>query len=243
MKIYTLVLLCSLWFGISTIGFGQGAILFQHFGSADPTAEGFSLNIGNGTSVGPATNDFGMNAWKTASTSGGSAIFDYQQLLTPQQQAQVTASDWMLSVTLRMVQPSGSIGYPEVLFDTGSQYFSLDFGTDGNGDPLVRAGTSSLSPVYTITGAGSSYNNYELVFNSVGNVASLWVDGVDRIDNIGGHSSSSSPGFYWGTGQGALTPFQDYWNLVSLSVPEPSSVGVLLLGSGVLFYLRRKRRH
>jgi hypothetical protein len=144
----------------------------------DPAVESFTLNSSYG-SVGPVTNDLGMDAWTTAVTGGP---LDYDQLLTPQQQAQVDGSDWILSVTLRVVQSSSSSDI-STSFATGSQYFSLGFGLDGGGDPFVQAGDSSLSPVYTLTGAGSSYNNYELIYNSANTTASLWVNGVDVINN------------------------------------------------------------
>jgi hypothetical protein len=150
MRHYTIALLTSLWFGILINCFGQGAVLIEHSGALDPTAEGFTPDTFYG-SVGPVTNDLGMNAWTT--TSGGPTL-NYYQLLTPQQQAQVDGSDWKLSVTLRVVQSSGSSDI-YTTFATGSQFFSLGFGLDGGGDPFVQAGDSSLSPVYTLTGAGS----------------------------------------------------------------------------------------
>src|SRR5665213_88764 len=192
MKNHTIALLSLLWIGISANSFGQGTILVQHSGSADPTTEGFSLNIGPGITVGPVTNDLGMDAWRTTATSGGIGLFGYQQLLTPQQQTQVTGSDWMMSVTLRIVQSSDTIQHIFAGFNTGSQGFGLGFGLNGNGDPFVEVDESSLSPIYTLAGAGSSYNNYELIYNSANNLASLWVDGVDEINNISGIQTSSS---------------------------------------------------
>ncbi|HEY5042127.1 MAG TPA: PEP-CTERM sorting domain-containing protein [Verrucomicrobiae bacterium] len=240
MKNHTIALLSLLWIGISANSFGQGTILVQHSGSADPTTEGFSLNIGPGITVGPVTNDLGMDAWRTTATSGGIGLFGYQQLLTPQQQTQVTGSDWMMSVTLRIVQSSDTIQHIFAGFNTGSQGFGLGFGLNGNGDPFVEVDESSLSPIYTLAGAGSSYNNYELIYNSANNLASLWVDGVDEINNISGIQTSSSPMLVWGMSQPRATSFEANWNLVSLSVPEPSPSWLLLIGGGAWFYLRRK---
>jgi len=237
MKNYTIALLSSLWLGILTNGLGQGAILVQHSGSLNPTNEGFSLGIDTGVSVGPVTNDLGMSAWTTTSTGGG--LFAYVQTLTPQQQAQVAGSDWMMSVTLRVVQSSNTNSQIYTIFNTGSRAFDLGFGLNGNGDPFVEVNESSLRPVYTLTGAGSSYNNYDLLYNAANNTASLWVNGVDIIDNISGIQTPSLPVLYWGAGQDAPETYQANWNLVSLSIPEPASAAFILLGSGALIYLRR----
>jgi hypothetical protein len=181
MKNYTIALLSSLWFGISTNCLSQGTILVQHSGSENPMNEGFTLNIGSGILVGAATNDLGMNAWATTATSGGIGLFGYQQLLTPDQQAQVMGSDWTMSVTVRIIQSSDTNQHVFAAFKTGSQGFGLEFGMNSDGDPFVQVNESSLSPIYTLTGAGSSYNNYDLLYNAANNTASLWVNGVDEI--------------------------------------------------------------
>jgi hypothetical protein len=64
-----------------------------------------------------------------------------------------------------------------------------------------------------------------------------------KYNNISGIQTPSSPVLYWGMGQPRATTFQANWNLMSLEiVPEPSTSWLIMLGGGVLIYLRRKCR-
>jgi hypothetical protein len=235
MKHYTIVLLCTLWFGSSTNGFGQGDILVQHSGSVNPTNEGFALSVGGSgtTIVGPVTNDLGMNAW----TVGGGNVITYSQSLTP-----IPIQDWTLLIDVHVTQSGGGNGAPPnnfVLLDAGGEFFQLNFGTDSSGNATVRTGTTP-GPTIALNATGSVYNNFQLDYNAVADTAALWVNGTEVVDGISGTPAFSGWKIYWGTGQAG--PSQANWNLVSLSVPEPSSAALILLGSGALFYLRRKYR-
>jgi hypothetical protein len=236
MKNHTIALLGSLWLGILTNGFGQGAILVQHSGSVNPVNEGFALTVsGTGTTiVGPVTNDFGMNAWSV----GGNNFIDYSQSLTP-----IPHEDWILSVNMRIIQSGGGGLIPNNWVDIidGSEQFELGFGTDSNGNAAVWIETALNgigSPIFTLNGRGSVYNNYQLDYNAIANTASLWVNGTEEVNDINGQPGDFY-GVSWGTGQSG--PSQANWNLVSLeTVPEPTTSWLILLGSGVLFYVRRK---
>ena len=238
MKNHTITLLSLLWIGIYANGLGQGAILVQHSGSADPTTEGFTLGVsGTGTTIlGPVTNDLGMNAW----TVGGGNVVNYSQSLTP-----IPNEDWTLSIDVRVIQ-SGQGFNPNnwATFLAGNEGFALGFGTDSNGNATVwinniLTGTLPGSqPAFTLSGGGSVYNSYQLDYSAVANTASLWVNGTEEVSDISGVSGFSAWSVDWGRGQGGHS--QANWNSVSLSIPEPSSAVLILLGGGGLFYLRRK---
>ena len=122
--------------------------------------------------------------------------------------------------------------------------FFLEFGIDSNGDPTVQ--TSSLGPVFVLTNAGSTYNNYQLIYNATEDAASLWVNGTKELNNITGNLEyGGSWGLFWGEFQGPSSGSQANWNLVSLeATPEPSAMSLILLGSGVLIYVRKRhKRH
>jgi PEP-CTERM motif len=221
---------------ITFIAHGQGVII-QHSGATDPTTEGFGLNMGAG-SVGPLNNDQGVNAWVTAIPSGSSTL-EYTESLTSQQETEVVGQDWTMSAILRVVQSSSTLGNIFVGFSTGAQTFDLEFGSESNGDPFVRASTT---PVFILSGAGSTYNGYQLIYNATTGMADLWVNGIEKISDITGTQSSQAAGLAWGIAQSGASPFQANWNLVSLSVPEPSTIFLFFLGSGVLFYVRRNRK-
>ncbi|HEY1718019.1 MAG TPA: hypothetical protein VGH42_06955 [Verrucomicrobiae bacterium] len=220
---------------LAIISADSQGIIIQHSGDNNPINEGFT-GPSPSALFGPVTGDLGMNAWMIHTTNSAPAY--YSQTLTSQQQSETTGANWSLSTTVRLIQSSGAIG---VEFIAGSEGgFFLDFGINSNGDPTVQTGNSS--PVFTLTGAGSTYNNYELVYSDATDTASLWVNGIQELNDITGDVgyASSGWGLTWGEFQGSSS--QANWNLVSLSVPEPSAISLLFLGNGVLIYVRTRKR-
>jgi hypothetical protein len=119
----------AIWIAAAGSALAQGSVIFQHVGATDPTTEGFSL--GGPGSVGPVINDLGLNAWTTA-VSGPNQNTFYGQSLTAQQIVQLAGADWVMSVTLRVVQPSSIFGNNEAAFDTGSDGINFFFGSEPN---------------------------------------------------------------------------------------------------------------
>lgn len=236
MKSHFRLLVMSIFVAALNSAAGQGTMITLHSGYNDPTSEGFNLGLAS-TSVGPVTNDLGMNAWTTAVPTNGLYAL-YSEGLSANQTALLSGQNWVLSLNLRVVGVDTS-GRTWVNFGSGSDEFSISFGAGTNGDPFVQIGHQS----YTLNGVGSTYNNYQLVYDATSDMADLYIDGVDRISDVTHTSLLESAGaLYFGSGTQA-GPAQANWNLISLNVPEPSSAAVLLLGGGALFYFRRKYLH
>jgi hypothetical protein len=215
----------------------QGTVLVQHTGTTNPTGEGFSMS-GQGM-TGPTYNDLGVDAW-IMHTTNGSAL-NYLQMLTPIQQSEIGGANWDLTVAVRSVQASAGVSGGVQLSAGPEGAFFLNFGINSNGDPTVRAG--SLSPVFVLTNGGSTYNTYQLLYDATAKSASLWVNGTPEGNNIVGDPSyaGSSWSVYWGEFQ-SPTGMQANWGSVSLEIiPEPSAMELACLGSGVLFYLRKRK--
>jgi hypothetical protein len=211
-------------------GFGQGVIIVQHSGSADPTAEGFSFASFGTMSVGPS----GTNAWNT--TVSSSSTIDYMYSLTPQQQSETIGVDWILSFNLQSLESgSGANAFVEL------NSFGVFVGSETNGDPFVD-GTRS-NPVFVLNGSGDGYHNYQLVYTATTGDVALWIDGVEQISNFFPEPATGISQVEFGEGQ--IGPASDNWNLVSLEVvPEPSAISLIFLGSGVLIYVRtRNQKH
>jgi hypothetical protein len=221
---------------------GQGTLIAQHRGAADPTNEGFTLLRGGNPSLTPVMGDLGLNAWSVNLNSQGD-IAVYSKTLTAQQQADAAASGWILSLTLRVLQPFNSPNYGIAGdFYTGTKYFSLLFGAESDGDPIVRVGGIE----YDLDGAGSGYHTYQLRYDAGTGLASLWVDG-SHLANTAGSLNPSTALFRWGCGQNPVGIINANWNEVSLTiVPEPSTLALVGLGGFffVVHLLRRRRsRH
>ena len=237
MKLHPILFGLALFLTASQLAAGQGTFIVGHSGSANPTNEGFSLLSSGSPSLAPIMNDLGYNAWSITNRSGAD-IAEYYQTLTPQQAAELSA-DWTLSLTLRVGGPIDP-AHSGILadFHTGSEYFLLYFGSLSNGDPAVNF----QSTQYVLNGAGSGYHNYELKYDTATELATLWSDGSPWVTGIQGAASPNSASLYWGIGQrNSSSSYYANWNEVELlAVPEPSSAVVLLIGGGVLFYVRRK---
>lgn len=215
---------------------GQGTLIIGHFGSADPTAEGFTLLRGGTPSLSPVM-ESGLDAW--AINLDADDIGAYVQYLTPQQGAGIAGS-WILSVNVRIrepfILPNNGI-FADL--NTDAEYFALRFGAEANGDPMVQFHNLS----YTLNGGGSGYHNYQLRYDAVASLASLWIDGTERLSGLSGSPSPTSPFFRWGGGQRSAGAVSANWNEASLSaIPEPSSLLLLSLGGLALAAARARMR-
>jgi hypothetical protein len=217
-------------------------IILEHSGANDPTTEGFG-SAGTGQ-AGGVINDLGYNAWVTpwayrSSRGYGDSINNIADV------------DWILSVTVRIAATNTDPGIFSASVDTGassSPFFGLHFGSDSSGNPIVATGgASGIQYNYTLTDAGSTYNNYQLVYDAGTETANLWVNGTEELSGIAGRFGSTSASFGWGGNSSYQTSgtSQANWSLVSLEItPEPSTGCLILFGGGVIIYVRRnyKRR-
>jgi hypothetical protein len=215
---------------------GQSTLIIQHSGATDPVTEGFT-RLASGTGY-PVINDVGVNAWVTPGISNQNVIYRY--VLTPQQQAESVGAGWILSADLRITTTSSSD-----IFSVGLEGFNggygLDFGSDSQGDQYVQYGSGTTDRV---TLAGSGYHNYQLIYNTSSEMVGLWIDGAEyATNNFVGSNPDYLTDVSWGSGyydgQNALAN----WSQVSLEItPEPAAISLLCLGSGILFYVHRRRR-
>ena len=214
-------------------GQGQGTLLAQHSGTNNPVSEGFALAAFGIPQVGPAVSDLGVDAWTTRISAAG---VSYHRGLP-----NLVGLDWELSVVLRVVEDEPAVRVFFAGLNTGQVSFYLHFGLDTNGDPSVQVIGSSLSPVLALEGASSTYHNYQLVYSAAAGVATLRVDGLERLNGLSG-GAGSSPLLAFG-GHEELEPMmQANWHLVSLQlIPEPSSLALLVLGGGSLWAGRCRR--
>jgi hypothetical protein len=220
---------------------------FSHTGSTDPTTEGFSQHqINSASTFGPIANDLGRAAWSIAGTGTSSQGWYQTGAFSAGQLADIAAQGFVLTFEARVVQGLAQ-AYDSVEHVTIggavvelSRRYDVFLGLDSNGDTVVVLPTSvSITtggqismpgPSYTLTGSGSSYHNYQLVYDPGTELADLYVDGILRLEDYAGHSSFvHNRGLLWGAHSGGQANF----SFVELaSIPEPSAflyLGLLAL--------------
>ena len=234
--LFVALIMTLLPFGSTT--FAQGTVISQHIGANDPTSEGFSLSSYGSPELWGVINDLGVDAWATSVYQAGATYTD--------RFGDLSGKNWVLSTTLRVVTSDVAAGGDvfSAAITTGSTVFYLRFGSTAGGDPTVQAATYlHSSPVITLDGAGSTYNDFRLVYDASENMTDLWINGVREYSGLPGASVETAAGLQWSAGyQGSLTR-QANWSLVSVEIiPEPSSIGLSLIGLTVIFMKSRTMR-
>jgi hypothetical protein len=240
----------------------KAGFLFEHHGDTNPTTEGFTGHVvfGAPSTFGPIANDLGNPAWSVVGTAQSSQYAYTSGALTPSQLADIANHGFTLTIVARAllnIAPTYDATHPVAItgggLNTGAQRFDIALGLNASGDTVVFLFTaddaigpgSSLvgaGPSYTLTGAGNGYHNYSLVYNPVTQLADLSVDGITRIQGYTGNTTfKANVGLYFGASSGG----QGNINFAQVvSVPEPSSVVLLVVGGLCLIALsfRRFRR-
>jgi hypothetical protein len=200
-------------------------VLLHHQGATDPVSEGFSLVLTPHGFVGP-TNNLGHDAWWVFS---GGDVVAYRYLFSAAEQRRLERADAILAVTMRIQGFPNTAHTAAMAFYHGNEAFWIGLDMQADGDPLIRT-RSSLAPIWAYEGGGSGYHDYEFRYHADTDTASLWVDGLERVNDINGDPGFAGWGVFWGSpGQGLAG--SSYWNDVSLTViPEPSSLAVAGLG-------------
>ena len=219
----------------------QEITLAQHNGLSNPLTEGFLMGMNGTPVVGPVTNNMGYDAWaiRFPYPSG----LSYARYFSNQD---LSESDWVLSVTAQFLTQSNNVsGTFTTGVATGTDFFSLFFGAQQDGDQSVRVlGNGSFTPDYILEGTGSGYHNYELRYSAAHRTVDLWVDGAQIYSDLEGKPSTSSPYLAWGGNNpfSNLETIEGRWNSIELSfVPEPSIATLLVLGAMLTGLLRTKR--
>ncbi len=229
-------------------GFVEASFTIAHTGSTDPIAEGFGLwaNLGSST-VEPVRNDGGYEAWSITGLTPFQQYAYFSEPLNPSQQSDIENQGFVLTVVERVLQgiaPDYSPSNPAIIgvvaVSTGSQRFDIDLGIDSNGDTVVvladnayYSGNNVVTPgaSFTLMGSGGSYHAYQLVYDPKTQLADLFVDGIERIQDYAGFSYPTNPlySLYISGANGGQANFSSV-QFTSSPIPLPGAVWLFAVG-------------
>ena len=260
---YLLLILAATVLVIVETSRAEAGIIASAEGMTNPTTEGFTtVTFGASSTAGPLSNDLGLPAWSITG-SGQSSQFGYgTAALTTAQLSNIASNGFTLTLVERALlnglAPAYTSSDPATIGGAYVGYagvrWEIELGLNSNGDTVVVLPTTldnggpgesirSFGPSYTLTGSGSTYNTYQLVYNSTTQLADLFVDGKEVLSNYSGDTS-----FYTNNALkfSAASGGEGNFNLVQVQtgdavIPEPGSLTLLALGAGVIGIVRRGR--
>ncbi len=200
----------------------EGDVVVEHVGSRRPTTEGWRNLLPPDPLVceGPLEADGPtmIPAWYIDDNAGydGGALC-YQRELAPAEVDAAVRGGWVLRARLRVVDvPSEVSDCVRVSLFDGRRYWALLFGSETNGDPVVRLPEQDRGGP-SVTVAGSGYHLYELRYDPQTDAATLFVDGAKRIGTFAGQEWPVAPSVRWGSGD-SQGRGQGNYNLVQFEV-------------------------
>jgi hypothetical protein len=209
----------------------HAATIIQQSGKSNPLKHRFAIVTCCGSgATGKGKMDHGVPVWAMGAGDTGDQ-FGYARPLTAGQTKTITKKGFVLTVIARVIQGSAPVysqSTPVTIGDslvdaTSSVRWEMDIGIDADGDPVVvlpntidNAGpggsVESYGASYVLTGAGSSYNKYQLVVQS--GTASLYVNGTQVLTGYTGETDYvSNAGVVFTVNSGGRTNY----NLVELT--------------------------
>jgi PEP-CTERM motif len=211
---------------VSQLVYAQGTTYLSSLGQP-PTGSGM---VGGETPVGP------IFTWQAAQFYTGNNVGGYT----------------LDSIQVAMADASGiPSGFTAMLYNNGGSISPRpgnSLGVLNGSDNPSTAGTYIYTPGADIILSPDTYYSIVLSANtgpgSIGAYEWNMVAGASSYSSSGGWEVASPSSFYssndsdWIPGSSC---FQ--YAIIATAIPEPSASWLLLLGSGILFYVRRNREH
>jgi hypothetical protein len=171
--------------------------IFIHKGSADPVGVESWLQKSDGaTMTGPVSNDLGLDAWLVSNPPGTWSY--YYRTPTPEQTAKAAVLGWRLSARIRIL--SGDLPGPITFYyDDGAVSWAVCLYQNSAGDPMVELWKHGGIDPIPMTGAGSGYHDYELVYDPSTGHHSFWFDGAQVVSDFPGAWYPYDNDVVWGT--------------------------------------------
>lgn len=217
---------CLYWWLLLANSVAQSTVAY-HSGYANPTTEQWQQVQTWASHTSGITNDDGRNSW--AIIVNNSQTSYYTSLST-----NLLSSDWMLSISIRVLTPCSGIFH--TFMNSGGSLYYLSFGADAGGRQTISIHNSTY-----MLSDNSAYADYRLSYNQQSKTASLWGNNSLLASGLSGDNLNGNVLEWEGGFQGSGL-YQANWNLVALQIiPEPSTFAIIVIGSSLLIGQRRSR--
>lgn len=220
--------------------------IISYYANANPTnVDGYVTQPGNqfwsgpnsfgAGPVGTGINDGGTLAWDVSRSTVGAGEEFWTQTPLAADVATGNVEGWKLSTRLRLPSTGLAASTGAMLaYADGSKQWEINFGTDADGDPIVKLVDGATNPSFTLEGAGNGgYHDYVLAYSPLAGTADLYVDNVLRISGFNAYSVGFTR-LLFGDAAMSSTDQDARYNSVLLVLPEPSSSSLLLVGAILL---------
>jgi hypothetical protein len=240
----------------------SAGFIISHAGTTDPTTEGFVGQASNGapSDFGPIANDLNLPTWRIAGTAQASQYTYISGQFSASQKADIAQDGFTMTVVVRILAglaPAYDQSHPVLIgaadVNIGAIRYELDLGLNDIGDTVAilatnldtkgpGSSTETFGQSYTLTGSGSSYNTFALVYDPVSQSADLLVNGVQQLGGYTGYTASfiKDDGLHFAAASGGQA---DFSFVQVYSVPEPCSLALLGIGALGAIGLGLRSRH
>lgn len=218
-----------------------------HVGRNDPTTEGW-IEVGPFCSPScPTAPDASATsvAWNvTVPATRYYTTLTYDTSVSNAQVLTGQTNGWTLDAELAVLDPAGTAPNASVFvsYETGTTRYGMFFGTDADGNAEVSLSSgydavTGITAFQTIDTGLTSFNNYQLVWNTAEGAADLYINGTLEVTGYTGDTYQPGQAVIFGA-DGSPGAGSGSYARVSLdivdgaSAPEPDTT--FLVGSGCL---------
>ena len=229
----------------------QAESIITHSGQTDPTTEGWSESIAYnsttpGTVSGTGVDDGGTDAWRVETDH---AWLRYIRDLDQAELDDMNSNGWEASITMRLAT-TGYTPYFDSNFEVATDNWvtSLLFGTDASGNPqlsILDSWTAFSGAPIALPALDPGYHTYKLTSAGDVSTVSLYVDDsfVTDLTALPVHYGGWEKRILWGdTERGTVVLDAYYADVAVSSVPEPSTLTLLLASVGMALMACRRYR-
>ena len=191
------------------------------------------------------SNDYSVPDWKMHDVIYRSEDY-YLKTLSSDNLSAMSSEGWTAQVTVAGLTQNIDENTWASAFevDTATHKWVLGFGTDNSYYPLLAERTGSTWTDIPLPGTvGPGFHTYAMTAAAGSNLVTVSVDGTPFLTGWSGTTGTYTGQMWFGNGTETAPTATYAYSGVSLTVPEPATITLLVTGMiGLLAYAWRKRK-